>query len=171
METERWDSLAFQFPNWSIQLPSYSYNGAEPDGFVHRSELVRMLENYATAIGAPVRTRLKVTAVRQVVDKPALIVEFGDDVIEANNVVLATGPMHVPAQPAFSEVVPKSVYQVHSRDYRNPDQLSAGSILIVGCGASGAQIAHELHGAGRKVFWSIGRYRFAPRRYREKDIY
>ena len=42
--SERWDSLAFQFPNWSIRLPGYEYRGGDPDGFASRDEVVRFIE-------------------------------------------------------------------------------------------------------------------------------
>src|SRR5438093_3779681 len=53
--TERWDSLRFQFPNWSLQLPDYKYTGDDPDGFAHYPEILRMIEEYAASRRAPVR--------------------------------------------------------------------------------------------------------------------
>lgn len=58
------------------------------------------------------------------------------------------------------------VHQRHSADYRNPDHLPAGAVLVVGAGSSGAEIAEELMAAGRKVFLSVGRHGHPPRRYR-----
>jgi putative flavoprotein involved in K+ transport len=52
---ERWDSLRFQFPNWSLQLPGWRYQGGDPDGFAHYGEIVRIIEGYAAVIRAPVR--------------------------------------------------------------------------------------------------------------------
>ena len=67
--------------------------------------------------------------------------------------------------------MPGDIFQIHSRDYRNPGQLPSGSVLVVGSGASGCQIAEELHQAGRKVYLSVGRFHKTPRRYRGRDIY
>ena len=60
---------------------------------------------------------------------------------------------------------------MHSKEYRNPQQLPTGAVLVVGCGASGCQIAEELYQSGRTVYLSVGRYRRAPRRYRGRDVY
>src|SRR5262249_25294175 len=87
------------------------------------------------------------------------------------NVVVATGPFQLPQIPIFANSLPAELFQVHSRDYRNPDQLPPGAVLVVGSGASGAQIAEELHQAGRNVFLATGRFYKTPRRYRGRDIY
>src|SRR5689334_12308292 len=53
--TQRWDSLMFQFPNWSIELPGRAYARNEPDAFSHKDEIVRFIEDYATWMRAPLR--------------------------------------------------------------------------------------------------------------------
>ena len=79
--------------------------------------------------------------------------------------VVATGPFQRPIIPAL---LPKDadIFQVHAGAYRNPDQLPDGAVLVVGCGASGSQIADELMRAGRRVYLSVSRHRRLPRRYR-----
>src|ERR1700759_1578030 len=62
------------------------------------------------------------------------------------------------------------LFQVHAVNYRNPEQLPAGAVLVVGAGASGAQIAEELLRAGRRVFLSVGQTTRLPRRYRGHDL-
>ena len=64
--TQRWDSLTFQFPNWSMQLPDYSYRGNEPEGFAPRDEVVRFIEDYAEFIQAPVCCGLQVFSLKQI---------------------------------------------------------------------------------------------------------
>ena len=61
--------------------------------------------------------------------------------------------------------------QVHASGYRNPAQLPAGAVLVVGSGASGCQIVEDLLAAGRTVFFSVGRHRRYPRRYRGQDMF
>ena len=170
--SERWDSLMFQFPNSSIQLPGYTYETDDPNGYVPKDEIVRFLENYATLIGAPLRCGLVVNALRQNSASRRLLVETDQgSSFEAVNVVVATGPFHLPQIPTFASSMPVELFQVHSRDYRNPSQLPAGAVLVVGSGASGSQIAEELHQTGRKVYLSTGRFHKTPRRYRGRDIY
>jgi Pyridine nucleotide-disulphide oxidoreductase len=102
-------------------------------------------------------------------DRFELDTEHG--MIEAKHVVIATGPFQTPHIPAFGASLPTDIFQVHSRDYRNPRQLPSGAVLVVGSGASGCQIAEELQQAGRKVFLSEGQFHKTPRRYRGRDIY
>ena len=169
--SERWDSLMFQFPSSSIQLPGYSYETDEPDGYVPKDEIVRFIECYAERINAPVRCEQKVIALRPNTASDHLLVETEHGSFEAVNVVVATGPFQRPNMPAFAPSMPAHIFQVHSRDYRKPDQLPPGAVLAVGSGASGCQIAEELHQAGRKIFLSVGQFHKIPRRYRNRDIY
>jgi putative flavoprotein involved in K+ transport len=170
--SERWDSLMFQFPNSSIQLPGYNYETDDPNGYAPKNEIVRFIENYAALIDAPLRCGLRVVALRQNSASGRLLVETEQGTsFEAVNVVVAAGPFHLPQIPAFAASMPVELFQVHSRDYHNPSQLPVGAVLVVGSGASGSQIAEELHQAGRKVYLSTGRFHKTPRRYRGRDIY
>jgi putative flavoprotein involved in K+ transport len=168
--SERWDSLVFQFPNWSLQLPQYAYRGDDPEGFSPREEVVRFLEDYGRFIQAPLRCGTQVVSVRQKSGSERLLVQTETATIEAVNVVIAIGAFHRPAILPCSAAIPSEVLQLHSKEYRNPQQLPAGAVLVVGCGASGCQIAEELYQSGRRVYLSVGRYRRAPRRYRSRDV-
>jgi putative flavoprotein involved in K+ transport len=83
--------------------------------------------------------------------------------------VVATGPYQRPVVPNFP-LDQSAVFQSHTTAYKSPDHLPQGAVLIVGSGASGAQIAEELQLAGRRVYLSVGRHRRMPRRYRERDL-
>ena len=159
--SERWDSLMFQFPNWSIKLPGSVYASGNPDGFAPKDAIVNFLEGYATAIQAPLRCGEKVQSLRHDGPSGQFVIETAGDQIKALNVVVATGSYHKPNLPAFSLSLPKQITQLHSRDYRNPGQLPPGNVLIVGSGASGVQIAEELHQCGKHVYLSVGRHDFA----------
>ncbi|HEY2557012.1 MAG TPA: NAD(P)/FAD-dependent oxidoreductase, partial [Diaminobutyricibacter sp.] len=110
-----------------------------------------------------------VTSVRKNVGRPGFRVETTDGVIEARYVVAATGPFQRPVIPAL---VPAEtgLPQIHSSSYRNPEQLPAGAVLVVGAGSSGVQIADELQRSGRKVYLSVGPHDRPPRRYRGRDF-
>jgi putative flavoprotein involved in K+ transport len=82
--------------------------------------------------------------------------------IRAKSVVVATGPFQAPKIPVLSRELPPDLFQIHSRDYRNPSQLPPGAALVVGSGASGTQIAEELHHSGRRVILAVGRFHKTP---------
>jgi putative flavoprotein involved in K+ transport len=164
--SERWDGLRFQFPNWSVRLPDFPFPHADPDGFATPAEILDFLVAYARFIAAPVRCGVAVTSVRR--DAAGFVAETSDGPIAAANVVIATGPYQAPVIPPLP--LDASLFQVHASRYREPGQLPAGAVLVVGSGASGTQIAEELLRAGRRVYLSVGSHRRRPRRYRGHDL-
>ena len=168
--TQRWDSLMFQFPNWSIALPGCSYSGSNPDGFSHKNEVLAFIENYAGWIKAPLRTGVEVLSLRQASRPGRYLLSTNAGTIEARNVVIATGPYQRPRVPRLAAGLSPDIVQVHASEYRHPHELPPGAVLVVGSGASGCQIAEELLAVGRQVFFAIGRHRRVPRRYRGHDV-
>ncbi|MGB0097471.1 MAG: NAD(P)/FAD-dependent oxidoreductase, partial [Solirubrobacteraceae bacterium] len=166
--SERWESLRFQFPNWSLELPGYSYSGEDPDGFAHWREILCVIEDYAASAHAPVREHTEVTALRA--DDGGFVLSVPDGTIHARQVVVATGPFQRPRIPRFSGGVAPTVLQTDPTRYRRPNDLPDGAVLVVGSGASGCQIGEELLRAGRTVFLSVSRHRRVPRRFRGKDV-
>ena len=167
--SERWESLVFQLPNWMIRLPGYAYEGNEPERFMARDGVVRFIDEYAKRIAAPVRCGVNVTRLRQVTGSARFAVETDGGIIEASNVVVATGPYQEPSLPLFAAGLSKDLYQTTANRYSNPNRLPDGAVFVVGSGASGYQIADDLLKVGRRVYLSIGRHRRVPRRYRGKD--
>lgn len=165
--SERWDGLRFQFPNWSVKLPDFPFPHTDPDGFCTSAEIVAFLTAYAEHIAAPVRCGVEVTRLSR--DGSGFVAETSDGAIEAANVVVATGPYQ---RAVIPPLLPQALdlFQVHASAYRAPDQLPAGAVLVVGSGASGAQIAEELQRACRRVWLSVGHHRRMPRRYRGRDL-
>jgi putative flavoprotein involved in K+ transport len=164
--SERWDGLKFQFPNWSVRLPDFPFPYDDPDGFADLGTIVAFLDAYAAFVAPPIRCGGEVTRLSQ--DGAGFIAETSGGTIAANNVVVATGPYQRPLR--SSPFAGTGLFQVHASHYRNPAQLPGGAVLVVGAGASGAQIAEELHRAGRRVFLSVGRHNRLPRRYRGRDL-
>jgi putative flavoprotein involved in K+ transport len=165
--SERWDGLKFQFPNWSVRLPDFAFPHTEPDAFATTDEIVKFIDAFAAFVTPPIRCGVEVTRLQRR-DGGGFIAETADGPIDANNVVVATGPYQRALVPDLLREHP--VFQVHANSYRNPDQLPSGAVLVVGSGASGAQIAEELHRAGRRVFLSVGQHTRMPRRYRGQDL-
>jgi putative flavoprotein involved in K+ transport len=167
--SERWDSFYFQFPNSTIELPGYKYQSEDPDGFVPGREIVRFIQEYANFIKAPLRSGVDVTALEFSSNSTRYLLRTNAGAIEASNVVIATGPREKGIIPPFSSDVPNDIPQLHSSEYRNAGKLPPGAVLVVGSGASGFQIAEDLHQNGRQVYVCVGRHRRLARRYRGRD--
>jgi putative flavoprotein involved in K+ transport len=166
----RWDSFTLVTPNWTYKLPGFEYNGASPDGFMPRDEIVSRLESYAERIKAPVRTGVRVTSIEPT-GGGGYQIETDKGDWKADNVIVATGLFQSPKLPAASADFPPAILQIHSGHYRNPGQLPSGAVLVVGSGQSGCQIVEELYKSGRKVYLTVGKAGRAPRRYRGKDCF
>ena len=166
--TERWDSLVANGPAWHDRFPGMTFSTLDPESFASKDEIVAYFMAYARQIGAPIREGVEVRSVERKADG-TFVARTSQGLIEAQNVVAATGPFQRPIVP---DVVPveAGLFQVHSSGYRNPGQLPDGAVLVVGAGSSGAQIADELLRAGRKVYLSVGPHDRPPRRYRGKDF-
>ena len=167
--SERWDGLRFQFPNWSVRLPDMPFLHDDPDGFATSGEIVAYLEAYARKISADVRCGITVTALRKDGAREGYVAETSAGSIRAGHVVIASGPYQRPFVPGLP-VDQNDLLQLHASAYKAPNQLASGAVLIVGSGASGAQIAEELLRAGRQVYLSVGRHKRMPRRYRGYDL-
>lgn len=167
--TGRWDSLVANGPAWHDRFPGMEFANIDPEGFPAKEAVADYFVAYANQIKAPVRCGVDVTNVQRKVGQPGFRIETSEGVIEANNVVAATGAFQCPIMPS---VVPENagVTQLHSFDYRNPDQLPDGAVLVVGAGSSGVQIADELMRAGRRVYLSVGPHGRPPRAYRGRDF-
>lgn len=165
--SRRWDAFTLVTPNFQCRLPGFAYDGDEPDGFMTRAQVQAWLGRYRASFDAPVLEGVEVLGLRRADDGFLLRTSAGD--LTAAQVVIATGGYHVPSIPALGAVLPRHITQVHSADYRNPDSLPDGAVLVVGSGQSGAQIAEDLHLAGRKVHLALGRAPRSARRYRGRD--
>jgi len=166
--TERWDSLRLLTPNWQSRLPGFSYIGDDPDGYRILTEVIAFIASYADAISAPVLTHTTVTTVRSTESGYLVRTDQGDWLCRA--VVVASGACNVAHVPGFANKVPRSIMQLTAQEYRNPDQVADGGVLVVGASSSGTQIAQEIHHSGRTVILSVGEHIRAPRVYRGRDL-
>src|SRR5688572_28627842 len=164
----RWDSLVANGPAWHDRFPGMPF-ADDPDAFAPKETIADYFVAYAEKIAAPIRCGVEVTEVRRNVGRLGFRVETSDGVIEANSIVAATGPFQRPVIPA---VVPEvaGLTQIHSNAYRNPGQLPAGAVLVVGAGSSGVQIADEILRSGKRVYLSVGPHDRPPRSYRGRDF-
>jgi putative flavoprotein involved in K+ transport len=165
---DRWDSFTLNTPNWMTRLPAAEYQGNDPDGFMPRDAVVAYFEAYVERFELPVRYGVRVTSVEPM--EAGYLVSTDEGEFEAANVIIATGLHQQPKIPPFSTNLSTEIHQLHSSEYRNPQALPAGAVLVVGSAQSGCQIAEELYRSGRKVYLSVSSSPRLPRRYRGKDI-
>jgi putative flavoprotein involved in K+ transport len=166
--TARWDSFRLLSPNWLSRLPGWRYTGPDPDGFMSAGELASYLCDYAASFDAPLRRHTLVTRVERA--GTGFAVHTDDAVWCARSVVVATGYHSRARVPELATGLAPEVAQLTAAGYRSPASLPDGGVLVVGCSASGVQIAHELARAGRRVVLAAGGHTRLPRRYRGRDI-
>ncbi|OMQ39380.1 MSMEG_0569 family flavin-dependent oxidoreductase [Pseudomonas putida] len=170
---QRWDAFSLVTPNWQCALPGYSYtdgfNGSDPHGFMKKDEINEYLAGFVKSVNAPAREGV---TVQRVVPRTQGGFEVHTSQCEftADQVIVASGGYHTPIIPRLAERLPAGIHQLHSEQYRNPQALPIGNVLVVGSGQSGAQIAEDLHLAGRKVYLAVGDAPRCARFYRGKDV-
>lgn len=167
--TGRWDSLVANGPAWHDRFPGMEFKGGDPDAFIAKDDVAQYFVDYVREFNLPVRTGVEVKSAVRNHGRPGFTIETTDGVIEALNIVAATGPFQKPVIPP---IAPRdsAIHQIHSAKYYNPQQLPEGAVLVVGAGSSGVQIADELQRAGRKVYLSVGAHDRPPRAYRNRDF-
>lgn len=163
----RWDSFSLITPTWSVRLPGRRRT-ADEGGFLAKRQFVDMLGAYAREAGLPVRGGVDVRSLRSEGGRHVLATSEGD--WSADAVVIACGALRLPRVPAGISP-PPGVTALHAVDYRRPDRLPPGAVLVVGSAQSGTRIADDLRRAGRRVFLSTGAGGGVPRRYRGRDVF
>jgi putative flavoprotein involved in K+ transport len=137
----RWDSLVLFTPRRYDSLPGLPFPG-DPDGYPGRDEVISYLERYASTFELPVELDSTVQKLTPVTG--GFLLDVGARTVEAQQVVLATGPFQTPRVPAFASELAPDVFQVHSTGYQRPSDVPDGTVVVVGGGNTGFQIAKEL---------------------------
>lgn len=168
----RWDSFCLVTPNWQCRLPGYrytqEYGGRDPQGFMSRDEILRYLEGFRASFDPPVLEGVEVQRLRPAAGGFLLQTSAGEWLAE--QVAIANGVYAKPVIPRSAERLPADILQLHSSNYRNPQSMPEGAVLVVGSGQSGCQIAEDLHLAGREVHLSVGSAPRSPRVYRGREV-
>lgn len=167
--TGRWDSLVANGPAWHDRFPNMEFEDIDSDTFATKERVADYFNDYAKKFNAPIRTGVDVTKVTANIGSTGFTVETSEGIIEANRVIAATGPFQTPVIPSIAPNI-DSIKQIHSCDYRNPNQLPDGGVLVIGAGSSGVQIADELQRSGKPVCLSVGSHGRPPRTYRGRDF-
>ena len=164
----RWESLRLFTPVRYDGLPGRAFPG-DPDSYPVRDQVVEYLTDYARRFALPVELSSEVRAVRRHGER--YVVQLDDRAYEADQVVVATGPFQKPFVPDAAAGLDPGVVQFHSVEYRTPDALPDGPVLVVGGGNTGFQIAAEL-AATRETHLSIGsRQMPLPQRLLGRDLF
>ena len=166
--TERWDSLRLLTPNWQSRLPGFKYQGENPDGFRDMPEVIKFIDQYANFISAPVETSTRVTSVSSSESGYKIITNQGE--WRCKVLVIASGACNIAAVPNIAEAVSYKVNMLTPIEYKNPNQLADGGVMIVGASATGTQLSKEIQLSGRQVTLSVGEHVRVPRVYRGYDI-
>lgn len=167
--SQRWDSFCLNTPNWSNKLPGKTLGEYSPGAFSHRDKLVEFFETYVRDNDLPVRERTPVTGIYRDTEG-RFMVKTGEIAYRTSSVIIASGTMNRPRIPKVSRKLPSNVLSTSAGNYRNPESLPEGAVLVVGSGQSGCQITEELLKSGRKVYLCVSNVARAPRRYRGRDI-
>jgi putative flavoprotein involved in K+ transport len=164
----RWDSLRLFTPRRYDALPGLAFPG-DPDGYPTRDEVLSYLEQYAATFELPIEPHSRVRSLRR--EDGRFAVELHDRTLEADQVVVATGPFQVANIPPLAGDLAPSVTQLHSTGYRRPESVPEGTVLVVGGGNTGYQIAQEL-AATRSVHLAVGSHQTPlPQRVLGRDLF
>ena len=164
----RWDSLVLFTPRRYDSLPGLQFPG-DLDGYPERDEVVKYLEEYSSTFELPVQLGSAVQTLTHAAG--GFMLDLGTRTIEAQQVVVATGPFHIPRVPAFASDLAPDVFQAHSTGYQRPSGVPEGTVAVVGGGNTGFQIAKELSTTHR-VHLAIGsRQTPLPQRLLGRDLF
>src|SRR6188472_1851826 len=164
----RWDSLVLFTPRRRDSLPGRAFPG-DPDSYPTRDEVIAYLDDYAEALALPVQPDSAVRSLRKNGDTFELVLD--DRMVEADQVVVATGPFQGPRLPKFANHLDPSVFQIHSANYRSPAEVPQGTVVVVGGGNTGYQIARELASTHDVHLAVGGRQAPLPQRLLGRDIF
>lgn len=164
----RWDSLVLFTPRRYDNLPGFGFPG-DPDGYPTRDEVVAYLEQYAKTFELPLELGSGVRSLAM--NGGTFLLELDGRTIEADQVVVATGPFQTPRVPSFASQLAPEVFQAHSLGYRTPSEVPEGTVVVVGGGNTGYQVARELS-ATHHVYLAVGgRQTPLPQRLLGRDLF
>jgi len=166
---ERWESLTLFTPRRYSALPGFPFPG-DLDGYPTRDEVIAYLEQYAQTFELPLKLNSEVNKL-EVGDDGRFRLEVDGRTVTADQVVVATGPFQAPNVPNLAGRLADGVFQTHAVGYRRPDEVPPGTVLVIGGGNTGFQIAKELS-ATHKVVLSVGsRQTPLPQRAFGRDLF
>ena len=169
---ERWDNFYLVNPNWAIKIPEFGFGTSQfpsknPDDFLSKNQTIELIKSYGKFIGSKIFENESVNIIEKYKNKYRL--DTSKRMIIADNVVLSTGAFGNYKVPKISSNINQNIFQIHSSEYKNFNQLPPGGVMVVGSGQSGAQIAEDLLINGMDVSLALSKCGRRLRSYRGKD--
>jgi putative flavoprotein involved in K+ transport len=165
---QRWDSLILFTPRRYSALPGLPFPG-DPDGYPTRDEVIAYLERHAETFELPIELKSEVRRLSH--EDGRFVLELDGRTVTADQVVVATGPFQTPFVPKLAQDLDPGLWQVHSTGYRQSGDVPEGTVLVVGGGNTGFQIAKELS-ATHEVLLSVGsKQKPLPQRIAGRDLF
>ena len=169
---ERWDNFYLVNPNWAIKIPEFGFGTSQfpsknPDDFLSKNQTIELIKSYSKFIGSKIFENESVDIIKKYKNKYWL--DTSKRMIIADNVVLSTGAFGNYKVPKISSNINQNIFQIHSAEYKNFNQLPSGGVMVVGSGQSGAQIAEDLLINGMDVSLALSKCGRRLRSYRGKD--
>ncbi|CAN7740658.1 flavin-containing monooxygenase [Neorhizobium sp. LjRoot104] len=166
---KRYESLTLFTPRSISALPGMPLVG-DPDGYATKDEFADYLARYANRNSVQV---IGSTRIVRLVKVGRFFEAFTDAgrVVTCQSVIVATGSFSSPRIPVLPGRLPSTVKQMHVADFQDTGDVPAGTVLVVGDGASGRDMAVTLTGSHR-VLMSGGRKRkLLPERILGRSIW
>ncbi len=147
----RWDSLTLFTPSEFNNMPGMKFP-AKKGHYPSKTEVAKYFKDYVEEFDFPIQLNTLIENISK--ESGHFILKSPQGDLEARNVVIATGPFHIPYTPPFSKKIDEDIFQIHSNYYKNPGQLQEGKTMVVGAGDSGFQILDEVSRDDRDVYFS-----------------
>ena len=169
---ERWNNFHLVNPNWAIKIPEFGFGtryfpSKNPHGFLNKIQTIEYIKAFASYVGSKIYINENVDSI--VKEKDIYKIVTSTRTIVTDTVIVASGAFGESYIPSIKENLNEEIYQIHSSEYKNSENLPEGGVLVVGSGQSGAQIVEDLMDSGRKVWLAVSKCGRRPRNYRGKD--
>ena len=168
--SQRWDSFVLNTPNLANSLPGKPFYPERPMGFESPEALVSYFDEYVNEMQLPFQGETNVVSAARSEDGRSIVITTDRGAYQTANLVAASGGQNVPKVPSIAAQVPEQFKSIHASDYRNPQQLPPGAVLVIGSGQSGVQIAQDLMSAQRTVYLSTSKVGRLRRKFRGRDV-
>lgn len=151
-----YDRLHLHLAKQYCELPRFPYPSTTPT-FVPKLDFLHYLNDYAKKFDVKVHFRREVKSAyfdKEIRKWRISAMNFEEEVMEeyvTKYLVVASGENDVPHVPDFSGINTFSGKSMHSSFYKSGSEFDGKSVLVVGSGNSGMEIAYDLWSFGAKA--------------------